>query len=497
MAYLPNFKNDLFISYRRVSNETRDKWVDVFCKQLSASLEELVGKDVKIWQDTDQLRTGEAWRNEVAAALDNAAIFLAIIARTYFDSDECRRELDRFLKRLKESAGDGERLIMPIFKQPPKAEQLPPDISKFQHHEFYVWDPPGTDRFLEFPPDRADADGQKFKDAIARVAQDVMFALEKLEGRARRRALGKVFMASVSPELQLEREQLRSDLRQRGYLVVPERVYIWSSDDIRNEIARDLEGAQLCVHLAARTPSSDLESSERAKEQLELAFEAMKRKGGAIPLVWIKPASDTHPSARGLLDYIKNDLANEGVEYLQGGLEEFKTEIFKKLPTVVDITERHQENFKTQTYSFLSSSASFAGGPSPVREIALLVEESDACELGPIRTLLADGLKLQPTPLKFAGASPKDPARLAHTLARCDRCLIFWGKQPEEWVFDVIAIEALAGRRGKDKMFVYAAGPETPEKRDFKTPHARVILAADGLNEPAILDFFGDRPRTA
>ena len=30
MGFLPQFKNDLFISYRRASNESQDRWVDSF-----------------------------------------------------------------------------------------------------------------------------------------------------------------------------------------------------------------------------------------------------------------------------------------------------------------------------------------------------------------------------------------------------------------------------------------------------------------------------------
>ncbi|MFL5073606.1 MAG: TIR domain-containing protein, partial [Xanthobacteraceae bacterium] len=84
MGYLPQFENDLFVSYRRVSNEAQDRWVDVFCQALGTKLKELVG-DVKIWRD-EEIRLGQRWRPEVADALSNAAIFLAIVSRTYLDS---------------------------------------------------------------------------------------------------------------------------------------------------------------------------------------------------------------------------------------------------------------------------------------------------------------------------------------------------------------------------------------------------------------------------
>src|SRR3954470_24490331 len=111
MAYVPNFKNDLFISYRRASNEGPDEWIDNFCKQLSADLRDCVG-DVRIWRDTSQLRAGEEWRREIAEALDGSAVFLAIISRTYLESDECRKELDYFLGRLKAASAAAPRQIV-------------------------------------------------------------------------------------------------------------------------------------------------------------------------------------------------------------------------------------------------------------------------------------------------------------------------------------------------------------------------------------------------
>src|SRR5580704_13926944 len=122
MGYLPQFKNDIFISYRRVSNEGEDRWVDAFCDRLRARLADLVG-DITIWRDSAAIRAGDQWRPEIAEALDNAAIFLAIISRTYFDSDVCRAELDRFLGCAKEAAEAMQRRIVPIFKQPTKPDQ--------------------------------------------------------------------------------------------------------------------------------------------------------------------------------------------------------------------------------------------------------------------------------------------------------------------------------------------------------------------------------------
>src|SRR5688572_295536 len=131
MGYVPRFKNDIFISYRHVSNEAHDKWIDAFCGALGASLAELVG-NVTIWRDEAAIRAGDQWRPEIAAALDDTAIFLAIVSRTYFDSDVCRNELDGFLGRIKDASEALQRPIVPIFKQPPKLDQeMPQELAEY------------------------------------------------------------------------------------------------------------------------------------------------------------------------------------------------------------------------------------------------------------------------------------------------------------------------------------------------------------------------------
>lgn len=421
-----------------------------------------------MWHDA-QLRAGKVWRPEIADALNNSAIFLAIISRTYLDSDECLKELDQFLGRLKDPKEGGQRRIVPIFKHPPKPEEeLPGELGEIHRHEFFRWDPPGSPHFREFGPNPEGPGTRDFWETLGRLAQDIMVALEDLRGEARARALGKVFVARVSPEIQLERERLRSDLQQRGYLVVPEREYLWNANDFRDKIDRDLENARLCIHLVARTESIEPKAAERARLQLELAHQAMKNKGLPAPLVWIQPAVEIHPSARALIDYIEGDLANEGVEYWRGGLEDLKTQIYDKLP--------------------------LAALPKPsvqVRKAALLVEEGDIGGVGALKALLVDGLAIDPQPVKFIGSSPKDVARLQRTLTGCDQCLLFWSGQPEEWVQDVLDIPALAGHLSRDKMCIYVAGPFTPEKATFQTTKARTIHAVESLNEPELRAFFG------
>jgi len=278
MGYVPQFKHDIFISYRHASNTPQDKWVEVFCTRLLQLLTELVG-NVTIWRDEPAIRAGDQWRPEIAAALDTAAIFLAIVSRTYFDSDVCRTELDRFLARVKDPNEPIRRPIVPIFKQPLKpGDEAPPEFAEFNHVQFFDWDPPGSPRFREFTPRENDEVASEFSVTLSRLAQDLMMRLEELSGHARSRMLGTVSLAIVGPELYTEREKLRSDLLQRGYWVIPERVYLWHASNFSQKITDDLNKADLCVHLVSRNASIEPETHEQTRLQLTLANEAMKRR---------------------------------------------------------------------------------------------------------------------------------------------------------------------------------------------------------------------------
>lgn len=472
MAYLPQFQNDLFVSYRRSSNEGDDPWVDNFCASVRAQLRDLVG-EVQIWRDTAELRAGNAWRPEIAAAVDSSAIFLALISRTYFDSDECRKELDRFLGRLKQVDSNsglpgmpgGGRKLVPVFKHPPRADQaLPRELAQIGHHAFFNLDPKP---WRELDPRR---DHDDYHERLGRVVFDLMSALEELHGLQKKRARGTVFVANVAPELLQERERLRSDLRQRGFRVVPEHEVLWNADDHRERLARDLGEALLCVHLVQRQASVEPLTPARTQLQLVLAQAEMHRRGRPPPLVWVQPAAATDPACATLVDYIDSDLANQGAEVLQGSLEDLKTLMFDQLPQPAP-----------------------AAPPKP-RQVALLVEDADLADIGPLRALLADTLGLEPRPLKFNGAQPRDAERLARTLAACPQAVIVWHRQNEDWLFDLLDLDALAGHLGPGRLAIATIGADSPEKASFTTRKARMVSALVDSGEAEWRRFFDAAP---
>lgn len=458
-------KYDIFVSYRHVSDESDEQWVTKFCEGLEVRINEQLGEQIKIWRDKVQLRAGDEWRPDIDRALESAAIFLAIISQSYFRSDVCRQEMDRFLGLYKQASAAVPRLICPVYKQPPPPD-LPPDINEFHRPKlFYQDNPPGFD---EFAPGRTKAN--EFFDALAKVAQELTIQLAKIRDSARLRAIGTVYLGEVSRELQRERDNLQADLFQRRYRVLPDKCYMWNVSNIGAKIDADLNTADLAVHLiGCRTPDRP-ETVAHAREQIDRAVAAMKRRGKPPPLVWIQPGGDaTNSAVRELIDYVKTELPDQGVDFFECGLEDFKSSMIGRLPRAPQQP---------------------ATAPTRVsNEVALVHDSTDALASKALKLELVDQFGCEPLPIRVSESAALAPAGSVKVPGACDRCIIFWGAQPEAWVREVLALESLARYLGKERLCLYIAAPDSEEKASFVTGKARAIRA--GLDQAELRAFMG------
>ena len=446
MGYVPQFEHDIFVSYRRVSNEGPDRWVDAFCDQLRIQLKELVG-DVAIWRDNSKLADGDSFHQEIERALDKTAIFLAIISGTYFDSPECVDELDRFLGLFKNEAG--QRRIVPVLKQP-VGSTLPPELGEIDQRQFFEFRPKGSDQFVEFRPDTDEDTARLFASALAALAQDLRRALKTMRGVAERSAEATVYLAEVGPDLRQERLNLAQDLLQRGYRVVPDRPILWNASNGIETVQRNLDEAQICVHLVSSSASLDAARIQSTRRQLDMALDTMRRRNGLLPLVWFPPTEQTESSGNALVTYVQHDLANEGVEYSEASFEDFKSHVFEKLPRKA----------------------------AAAADVAVIVEERDLALSAGLMDRLTANLRIEPKRTVLAGTTPKDLAAFTRTLERCPRAIVLWGAQSEDWLTDVLALDALADHSGSARLAVYVEGPSSPERDTFRTSRARLILAS-------------------
>jgi len=90
---------DIFISYRR--KEIPKKWMEnVFLPLFEDYLEEeLGGRKVKIFRDTDGIESSANWKSSIKRALATSKCIVPILIPSYFRSEWCTKEISVIYKR--------------------------------------------------------------------------------------------------------------------------------------------------------------------------------------------------------------------------------------------------------------------------------------------------------------------------------------------------------------------------------------------------------------
>ena len=57
----------------------------------------MTGEPFEIFQDVDDIGIGEHWSGKLEQMLDQARFFIPIVTPSYFTSEACREELEKFL----------------------------------------------------------------------------------------------------------------------------------------------------------------------------------------------------------------------------------------------------------------------------------------------------------------------------------------------------------------------------------------------------------------
>jgi hypothetical protein len=102
---------DAFLSYTRFDDRRGD--ISAFRDHLSDAVRELTGERFEIFQDVDDIDVGERWSQKLDQMLAEARFFIPILTPSYFNSDACRDELEKFLRAEERAARQD--LILPIY----------------------------------------------------------------------------------------------------------------------------------------------------------------------------------------------------------------------------------------------------------------------------------------------------------------------------------------------------------------------------------------------
>ncbi|HEX8685679.1 MAG TPA: TIR domain-containing protein, partial [Pyrinomonadaceae bacterium] len=291
------YEYDLFISYAHIDDmspfgEERG-WVSLLHERLSLLLTQALGYRLNIWRDGHKLQGNDELTGAISAGVTRSLLLLPVISPRYVQSEWCNREMETFHTSAPPPGGG----VAPAFRsrvfkvvKTPLPEHLrgsePAHIRNLIGYQFYGEDE-SSGVLTEFSP--APNDKQYWR-TLGRLVSDIKQTLIELKhgpsapaqhttpapapapaptsAPAPAQDAGVaapskfVYLAETTGDLAREREDVRDELRQRGYGVLPEqRLPLDERRRIEEAVRADLARCSLSVHMVGprygSTPEDD------------------------------------------------------------------------------------------------------------------------------------------------------------------------------------------------------------------------------------------------
>ncbi len=101
------------MSYVRLDDEHEDGRLTQFRTRLAGEVRMQTGLDFPIFQDRNDIKWGQNWKSRIEEGIDASTFLIPIITPSFFNSDACREELERF-QEIETELGRND-LILPIY----------------------------------------------------------------------------------------------------------------------------------------------------------------------------------------------------------------------------------------------------------------------------------------------------------------------------------------------------------------------------------------------
>ncbi|MFI5329694.1 MAG: right-handed parallel beta-helix repeat-containing protein [Desulfobaccales bacterium] len=102
-----------FMSYARFVDEHDQGQLTKFCERLSGEVQVQTGETFPIFQDRKDIHWGQQWQERIDNSLDEVTFLIPILTPSFFKSQKCREELEKFLER--EKLLGRSDLILPVY----------------------------------------------------------------------------------------------------------------------------------------------------------------------------------------------------------------------------------------------------------------------------------------------------------------------------------------------------------------------------------------------
>jgi len=282
MAYVPGYKNDIFVSYAHVDNiplaGIPKGWVETFIDNLSTKLAQKIGRTdlFKLWDDR-LLAQNAPLTPEILDALKASATLVLVLSPGYLKSTWCQREKNAFYDLLR-SKNRSSHSVFVVHRDRVERESCPEEIRDLLGFRFWEERGKGKEPRIAGEPVPL-PDDLLYWGELSELAGKLSRSLEQLGGSALIKPSSglvpfrdptaapakqpKVFLAEVSDDLYKARKKLLGALEQAGAEVFPKAPYPDTAVEYEQALGRDLGGCSLFVQLLSDRPGRRLHGSTK------------------------------------------------------------------------------------------------------------------------------------------------------------------------------------------------------------------------------------------
>jgi uncharacterized caspase-like protein len=190
MAYVPEHRHDIFVSFAHVDDEldagAEEGWVSALVASLELGLKQAFGPDaIDLWRD-HELNRNVPLTQGVLSHLRDSALLLVVLSPGYLLSDWCSRERSAFLETVKRMRRPDSRSFI-VERMPPRNGSVPEEFSDLLRYRFWSKDENGLARPVSAVAPTFNAPG--FHRELNKLVADIARMLEELRGVASRTAI--------------------------------------------------------------------------------------------------------------------------------------------------------------------------------------------------------------------------------------------------------------------------------------------------------------------
>ena len=488
------FEKDIFISYAHIDNQALEEggkgWIAEFHRALEVRLSQLLGERPKIWRDTE-LDGNHNFNDEIIAQFPKIALFISVVSPRYVKSEWCVKEVVEFKKASEKNIGveiNNKSRIFKIVKTPVRITEQIPAIEGLLGYEFYQVDEQ-TQRVKEFSKLYGSEVQQMYWSKLDDVAHDIAELLSELKSsgtfNANDNSGQTVYLAESSLDMKEERDKIKRWLQDKNCKVLPDKMLSFDAAEYAEQVDSMLQECDLVIHPIGSNYGMVLEGAEESKIAIQNQIAAkVSKASGMERVIWMPPTIEVSDTRQQTL--IQNLKTNPELQYkadvIIKTLDDLKFEINDKL-------ERLKEPEVEEEVVAEAAAAPKKSGP---KSIYFICDESDLDNIAEVEDYLFDqGFEIV-IPL-FEGEISEIRQDHEANIKNCDAVILFYGNVKDSWLRsnmrDFLDLDAFGRKKPLNEKAVIISGPESPQKRRFRSHDFSVIKMTDGLDASALAEF--------